>query len=353
MMKRALQAAAFTALTAVLLWNIPPAAGGETPGDPLKESKEYFQRGVILFGAGDTKGALENFLKSYDLRPHYKVKYNIGICYYSLGQYAEAANELEEFLLRSGEDVDAETEQKLLHILEEVRPKLGKIYFIVAVEGTEIVVDGKHAGVFPMQRPYYVLPGEHELHAMAPDGSEWSGKVAVDAGERKDIKIYFSNPAMKPWKDQDAAGRGAGKPGAGGTASAKSTKGGRRKVSKIYAYVALGLGGAAIVAAAVTGGLALKKSGELDDLDDECRAAGCTSDLDAHDDYEGRRSDVYDEARLTGNLCTGFIVAAGVLSAATVLLFVFSGPWKKERKGAGLSLVPATWGRGALLRFEF
>ena len=59
-------AAALAASLVPLLCLPGPARCQEGADDSVKYSKEYFDRGIILFKAGDFQGALENFTISYE-----------------------------------------------------------------------------------------------------------------------------------------------------------------------------------------------------------------------------------------------------------------------------------------------
>ena len=127
-----------TAVFSVLVLCGRPLACQEASPSPKEEAKKYFDRAVLLFRAGDIEGALDNFLASYEARPHEKLKLNIGLCLYKLGRYAEAGNALNDFLLAEGQNSPKNILKETGDVLDEIKKKAGIIQ--VEVDGKSLVV---------------------------------------------------------------------------------------------------------------------------------------------------------------------------------------------------------------------
>ena len=92
-----------------------------------------------------------------------------------------------------------------------------------------------------------------------------------------------------------------------------------------------------------TGAIALKKHGEVEDLDaqamDLFESGGLTED--AKQDYLSRRKTTQDGGKALGYATTVFIVAAGASLAATIAVGLVTRSGKgKEKKSVALSPVP-------------
>lgn len=118
--------------------------------------------------------------------------------------------------------------------------------------------------------------GERQVRAELADGEKKSMRIVVQEGERRLIEIDFAPvPAVT-------------------TTQAPAAPPESRSISPL-AYIGFGLGGAATIAGAITGGLAL---GAASDLRKQCEQSGCA------------QSDIDDEA-LISHVSTAMFVVAG------------------------------------------
>jgi tetratricopeptide (TPR) repeat protein len=332
-----------------------PSESMEIPDDLTSSAKEVFDRGVLLFNAKDYKGALENFLKSYKMHAHFKIRYNIGLCYIHLEKFVLAAGEFEALLEENGESLDVELRGAVQKALVSAQAKVCTVSFEVDVEGADIVVDGQSAGVSPLGRRLFLDPGKHEVNITSPQGHEWAGSIDVAAGDKMQINVIMADVKKKAKVETVVQEPVDGK------ADKKAKKKKERKplkvkkIHKAYFYTALGLTAAAAVVGAVTGGLALMKSGEIEDLDNECENAGCNAQYwDEYDRYLSKRQDLYDEADTLSKVSTAFLIATGGFAAASLTLFFFTGPWKKEKSPAArMDPVIVVSGRGLVFSMRF
>jgi len=335
-------------MAAVLAGLPAPARGQAVSGSDLTQAKEHFDRGLILYSVGDYKAALEKFLLAYELHPHHKIKYNLGLCYIKLGERAKAAQALEAFVVGEGDAIDSNIAKEIAVILEEATAKIAVFYFSVEAKWSEVFVDGESRGRTPLPGGVYVEPGEHALKVVATDGMEWKAEADVKAGETLDVEIKMADMGF-PGLDDDG-GASAGQPL---TPPEKQKK---KKLPPAYFYATLGLALALAAASAVTGGLAVSRASELDDLDAACEEIQCNLDGDLYAEYEADKDEAYGSARTLADTTTGLLAAAGGLAAASVVLavFTFGGKEKKGKTlGRGPRPMPSLSPAGVLLRVEF
>lgn len=286
-------------------------------------AKEYFQRGIVLFDAGDYKGALENFEKSYELRQYDRIRYNIGVCHYFLGEYASALNALVRFLLEEGVEAGSQEANQAHKIIKKIEGKSGVVNVVAKEAGIEIRVDGVVFGKSPLPAGIYVEAGTHEIQAGAGKGREWKSVFTIEAGESKVIQLKL---AEKPVVPAGSEGRQDG--------------GDRITSCRELFYASLALTIAAIGGGTVSGAISLSKTGELGDLDRECEETRCNSgDRQPYDDYRAKRDEVYYDAELSGRMSTGFFIASGVMAASSLLFFFLWGPYKKS--GGKIAAAPS------------
>jgi len=336
---------ACVALAAVLMSAWVRGASGQDESDLDKtKAKEEFERGSVLFAAGDYAAALEKFQAAYDLHPHHKIKYNLGLCHMKLGQRAKAMQALEDYVIGEGDAIDQERAHEISILLEEMASKVGVLYFDVEAQLAEVEVDGEICGRTPLKGGVYVEPGDHELRVTATDGFEWLGTIEVKAGESREIHVSIADMAFPglEGKTPVAASEAAAKPAAGSP-----------KVPRASFYATLAITLAVGAAAGITGGMAVAKAGELDDLDTRCRDEGCRFDHDLYDAYASKKSKTYDSARRLADATTGLIAISGALAVTSVVLAVLSFSRRKgpEKNVPKTSLLPS--GDGLVLTVKF
>ena len=195
----------------------------------------------------------------------------------------------------------------------------GKLALKGGVEGSKVLVDGKVAGDLPFSKD--LPPGEYSVEVIYPDGTSWKKVLTVNSKKTASLTV----PAPR------AAGDPVGpvqKPGGGG--------GGR---SHTLEWVAIGAGGALLVAGGV---LMAMYSGKVDDMsslrDDEYPEL---SDSTAHKYYDSYREDydaLWDEAQPLGVMSIVCFVAGGasVLAGAGTMLLLDDPP----TASSGVSLTP-------------
>jgi tetratricopeptide (TPR) repeat protein len=85
-----------------------------------------FEQGVERFREGDFAGALERFRGSYAESPTPALRFNIGVCHYNLGQWAEARRELSAYLAETDPSlVTAERREQVEGLLAEIDERIG------------------------------------------------------------------------------------------------------------------------------------------------------------------------------------------------------------------------------------
>ncbi|MFH1436353.1 MAG: PEGA domain-containing protein [Pseudomonadota bacterium] len=320
MMCRPAAALAVLVFPVMLAFSFPARGEGGTKDD-IKLSKKHFNKGVALFKKGSYEEALEELLAAYDLHPHVKMKYNIGVCLYRMEKYAGAGNELEEFLVEEGANAKGKVVTEVFEALEAIKQEVGVVTIETETKNAEIVVDGAVHGRTPLVSGIYLEPGPHEIKAMTDDDMTWSKVINIDKGQSRTLKVELvRKPAVPDMTFEEEE-----------TEEEKPKK--SKKVHNAYFYATFALALAGALGGTIAGGVAISQRNDLDGLDKECDDnPRCQHDALEWEAYGIKRDDLYNKAEMSANACTALFVIGGASAIAALALYFFSEPFKKKEK---------------------
>jgi hypothetical protein len=295
-----------------------PAAAFAEDDAPARDA---FLEGVAHFDAGRHEQALAAFNRANELKPSWKLLYNIGQCEAALRQFGLALTHFERYLSEGGDEVSPERRDEVLAEVERLRKMVGSID-LDAPDGAVILVDGVERGTAPLPgRLRLSASVEHVIEVVSGGEQLLERTVMVGGGETIAIRVG------------DEGGAPAPTPAADDEPAAESSN------LKTWGWVTLGLGAAIAAGGGITGGLALKTNGELGD---RCSGNVCTPD--DQDDIDKR-----DALAMTSNVLIGVGAAAVV---AGVLMLVLGGDEETEGQVALRPVMaPGLAGAAAELRF--
>ena len=197
-------------------------------------------------------------------------------------------------------DEKREAVEGITRVIEIDLVPMPAVVSLRADDGAQVSVDGRPAGVTPLQRPLELGQGKHLVTVTRRGHRPWSREVNVKRGQ----KVVLD-------------------------ASLERT--GQRTVS----YVVLAGAGVLAIAAGVTYGLSLKAGGDASELNDKRESEGLTAaERDEYVELVDRR-----DARLSATYI--LIGAAGAVAASGFLLYFLDNPAAEVDTGAGASLTVA------------
>jgi hypothetical protein len=293
-MQRAL--APILAMTILSLAGLPAARAEE---NPKKAAKVQFELGVKLFHEGKHEQASIAFDRAYELRPHFKLLWNIGQVENELGHYAAALVAYTRYLEEGGKKVPKKRGAKAREEIERLRNLVGTLVVSCPVEGAKVKVNNEARGVTPLEGPLYLDIGKHEV--IVARGREELFREVVTVAGGKEVRVEVED-APAPAAEEPAA-----EPAAEETTEEPADE---EKPKRIWTWVAGGVGVAAGITGAILGGVALSKKNTLMD---ECGDGGCP---------ESRKSDRDEVNSLALGADIMYAVAAVGVAAGVVLFFV-------------------------------
>ena len=170
-----------------------PAAEAATPAadDVTAQAREHFGEATKLYKDGDFDAALVQFERAYELKPNYRVLYNIGQTYFQLRQYVEARDAMTRYLKEGGDQVDAERQAAVNKDLADLQRRLAKVTIKVNVGGATVLVDGKNVGTTPLSEPVVVSEGQRSISVEAPNRGVLQRQIRVAGGDQQVLTLTF------------------------------------------------------------------------------------------------------------------------------------------------------------------
>ena len=327
---------ALAGIALALAVTAPARAAGDTAA-----AKQHFRRGVELFKDGDYEQAVIAFERAYELKPTYKLFWNIAQVEAELKHYSRALEAYTRYLTEGGDRVPRERVQKAKAEIGRLNTLVGSIAVECPIDGALVLVDKRRVGTTPLAEPVFVDIGEHEV-AVKRGADELHAEVLrVAGGERVVVEVPVSAKTAAPAPAEAAAAPAQSvppEPEPLGKPEVDPTE--EEGPKRVWTWVALGIGGAALASGAVIGGVAM---GKRKDLAEECDGDSCP---------EGKagEADRIRTMNTTADVLYGVTAAAVVVGS--VLFFVEPDDDEEEIPAAEVTLAPLATPRGGGLAVE-
>jgi hypothetical protein len=225
-------------------------------------ARSLMNRGAEQYAAGDFAGARESFAAADRIMGVPTTALELGRAQIALGLLVEARETLARILARPvepGEPEQFATARAEAHKLNaEAAEQLPTIRIVVAVAGARAFVDGTEIPAAAFAVGYRPNPGEHQVRITAPGHQPYETTVIVQPKEERTVTAQLVAAVSPPPPPAPVPVPGP-----------EEATGG---VSPLV-YVGFGIGGACLLAGAVTGGLTIQKSSELEET---CGGKVCT-----------------------------------------------------------------------------
>lgn len=312
-------------------------------------AKKYFREGVSYYESGKHAQALESFQKSYEIKPHWAIRFNLGLCYKELGMYVKAREEFNKFVEEGGSKINPSTKKQVEQAIAELNNIIAVVTIEVNVKKAEILMDGKTVGYTPMSDKVYLNPGSHILIIQKNGYESYREEFILSKGERKSFKIYLlPTSTVKPEQKEKEEEKSEKE-----TLQIEIEKEGKRKRKMKIGWALPTLIATTSIAVASAGAgsamiaLAYQKKSDLDSIDKKYKNA--PESFESYQQYVNKRKNITDEGKLYVTLTYTFYTIAGVAGIGSVLITVLAHPFKKKttemppssRKQAPYLLFPA------------
>jgi hypothetical protein len=186
----------------VLVASAAAAAQGEPAAADDDPAREAFQAGVEHYGADRIEEALVEFRRAYELKPTWKILFNIGQCEAALGRYGVALEVFEQYILEGGDEVPNDRRDYVAAEVRRIQPMVG-ILEVGAPDGTLVRIDGVERKTTPLKGPLRVASGDHRVELVQGEEVLLSDTVSVAGGITTTVAVPGPEPEGPP-ADQPA-----------------------------------------------------------------------------------------------------------------------------------------------------
>ena len=286
-------------------------------------ARAQYERGKELYGADKFTEAAIAFQRAYELKPSFKILYNIGQVENENGNYVRALDAYTHYLEEGGDDVPTDRKAAVDKEIARLKSLVGSFRVEGAQDGAVLMVDGRRMGEAPFEEPVMVKLGEREVVVKLSGEELFHEFIRVAGGQELPISIEAGSvkkdkPAPVYTPDQQVDGGS--------------------KTLRVLGVVALAAGGAAIVGSAVTGRNARTLTKELKS---DCPENLCPPDQEAE----------YDQAVRAATVSTVLAVVSGLAVTTGVVLLIVGRKSREKNVEVGAAAGPN--GAGLLITGRF
>jgi hypothetical protein len=303
----------------LLAFSLAVAAEGRA-ADPEREARERYDNAVKLYEEGAYDAALVELNRAAELRPSYKLYYNIAQVRFAMHDYVAAMEAYRQYLEKGGDKIPSSRRDQVQKELAQLAQRVSKLSVEVDVPGAEILIDDVATGTSPLAGPVLVNAGIRLVTVRHADYLPQSRRITLAGNVQEKVSFSLLSHAAGPAAAAPVAagaapGSGAPPPAAsaatppvaaaGSLGSGQPTPGRRRShVSSTAVWVGWATTGALAVGATVTGVLALSKDSTLAEDREDLGVSNA--------DVKSQASSVHTLAIVTDVLGAAAIVAGGV-----------------------------------------
>jgi hypothetical protein len=234
--------------------------------------EELYQKGISYYEKQMFAEAAQAFREVFKIRTDYQTYFNIGQCEFLLKHYDLALEWLTIYVEKGGDKIEPKRREYVDEVIESIEPLVG--YVEIKESNTfNIWVDDIHRGYTPLNRPLFMMEGEHELVLKKGNETVFKKYLTVKKGETIVVDVPPIAPLSEPRPEKPAGESQKKAPldtadETTGTAEPVTAPLSRKPTSSILRNVGIitaGVGGVAVVTGIVTGSLALSKGNQLSD----------------------------------------------------------------------------------------
>jgi len=234
-----------------------------------EDAQDFYEQALVAFEELRYEEAAVLFQKAYDIKPTWKLLFNIGQSLAAAKDYGRALIAFERYLAEGGDDVTDTRMAEVDQELGRLRKLVGYVK-ITAPAGSRIVIDGVHRGTAPFASEIPLSIGVEHTVVMGDGDGDLTRAITVRVGVTSEVR--FEEEDRK--EPADAMEKGTAPLPEPAPVQAEPNMVARGPAPlRVGGWVLVGVAGALLVSGGITGGLALSMDR---DLADRCDGIDCS-----------------------------------------------------------------------------
>jgi len=161
--------------------------------DADREARERYESAVKLYEDGAYDAALVELNRAAELRPSYKLYYNIGQVRFAMHDYAAAIEAYRQYLDKGGDKVPGARREQLKKELNTLNQRVAKLNVETDVAGAEVFVDDVLVGSTPLAAPVVVNSGIRRIAVRHPDYVPQVRRLNIAGGVQERASFVLVN----------------------------------------------------------------------------------------------------------------------------------------------------------------
>ena len=333
------------------VWSPPARAATDA-----EQAESLIREGVKLRARDSAALALPMFEKAYQISRSPRTAAQLGLCELELGYWVEAERYLTEALASPDHPWVAKNKGTLKKPLETARANIGELSLVLSPANAEVTLNRKPVDKALIGAPIRLGKGLVDVEVRAP-GYEPARETVIISGGKREERTYTLAPDAAA-KVAAAAALTSSAPASDANAAVTLTTPAPARDDRKSVRVAAWITGGAAVAALAFGGVEAFNAASKQDTFNAHTAVD--NGVTFHDCGTSKLSpackalkDDYDQAF---TLSIVGLVSAGVLGAASTVMFLYSASGQGGERAGGTSALacvpdPVARGIGCSLRF--
>jgi len=184
-------------------WAQPAAASPAAPSpaaaatdDAVSRAKEHFFRGVSFYKSGSLDAALAEFEKAYEIRPDYRLLYNIGQVHAERHDDCAALKALTAYLAEGGAEIPPERKAAVEEALAAHRGRVASVVVTSDSDRGDVLVDGVVADTLPLKGPVNVNAGIREISLRLNGRTSLPRRLTLAGGDKVEVNLSLDRPLL-------------------------------------------------------------------------------------------------------------------------------------------------------------